>query len=70
MNACDVHVSLRVRRSAAIGFGFRAERFFADRSDERLVIGFHHDDAPVGDGMSPPIFFRVIPDERAAREKR
>ena len=57
---------LRVCCAAAIGFRFRAQRLFGDRSDQRLVVGRDDDDAALGDGVATAILFDVISDERAA----
>src|SRR4051794_37343165 len=60
---------LRVRRTAAIGFGFETQRLFTDRPDERLVLGGDDDDAVFGDGVTPAILFTVVADDGAARNQ-
>src|SRR5205823_9493442 len=55
-----------LRAAAAIGVGFEAERLFAERPDERLVVGRDDDDALVGHDVAAPIFFEVVADEGAA----
>src|SRR5258706_14850123 len=55
-----------MRSAAAIGFHFRVQRLFADRTDQRLVVG-RDDGAPsVGDRVAPTVLFDVISDERPA----
>src|SRR5438093_7358758 len=55
--------------AATIGFRFEPERLFAERSDQRLVVGRHDDHARVGHGVTPAIFLFVVADERTARDE-
>src|SRR5205814_4872397 len=64
---------LRVCRSSprtpSIGLRFELERVLAQRSDERLIVWCHDDDAGVGDGVAPAIFFHVVTDQGASRNQ-
>src|SRR3989442_12545881 len=52
-----------------IGLGFELQRLFVQRTDERLVLGRDDDHAGVGDGVTAPILFLVVPDLRAAGDE-
>src|SRR4051812_47660401 len=55
--------------AAPVGVRFEAQGFFAERADERLVIGRDDDDAGVRHGVAAAIFREVVSDERAARNQ-
>src|SRR5207244_11167250 len=71
-HARDFHkVSLRIssRSAAPIRLRLEAQRVFAERTDERLVILRHHDDAGIRDRVATAIFPEVVTDEGAARNQ-
>src|SRR4029079_16421240 len=56
-------------RAAAVRLELRLEGFFADRTNQWLVLGGDDHDARVRDGVTTGIFFGVESDERAARDE-
>src|SRR2546421_3933412 len=42
---------------------------FTNQLDERLFVLGDHDDAPLADGVAPPVFLFVVADARAARDE-